>query len=48
MKTHALQRYNFANRLAYLTQIYLFLPDPVENPIYIVMDPDPRWSKFIL
>ena len=47
MKTHALQ-YNFVNSQTYLAQIYLFLPDPVQNPIYIVMDPDPRWSKFIL
>ena len=31
-----------------MAQIYLFLPGPVQNPIYIVMDPNARWSKFIL
>ena len=47
MKTHTL-KYNFINSLTYLAQMYLFLPGPVKNPIYIVMDLHPRWSKFIL
>ena len=47
MKTNALH-YDFVNSLMYLAQTYLFLPGPVQNPIYIVIDPDLRWSKFIL
>ena len=47
IKTHALQ-HNFVNSITCLSQIYLFLPGPIQNPKYSVMDPDPRWSKFIL